>query len=119
MTPFEKAVSDILIPGNDTENVIESRFDDSMIIDFQNGAKLCTVSLSSRKWINLLEKCAKQFPEEVTIQHRNKNGSIVAYMPVSYLHIYRPQEISEERRQQLREIGERNKGNLKRTTASP
>lgn len=119
MTPFEKAVSNILIPGNDTENSIESQFDDSMIIDFQNGAKLCTVSMKRKKWVNYLEECAKKYPNEVQIQYRNKDGSIVAYMPVSYLHIYRPQEISEERRQQLREIGERNKGNLKRTTSNP
>lgn len=103
MTPFEKAVSDILIPGNDTENVIESQFDDSMIIDFQNGAKLCTVSLKRKKWINYLEECAKKYPDEVQIQYRNKDGSIVAYMPVSYLHIHRPtpREYSDEQRQAM------------------
>ena len=110
MTPFEQAVSDILIPGNDTKNVIESQGDDSMIVDFQNGAKLCTVSLSRKKWINLIEEYAEKYPNEVTIKYRNKDGSIVAHMPVTYLRIRRPTqlELSEEDREELRQRAYRN-----------
>lgn len=108
MTPFEQAVSDILIPGNDTENVIESQGDDSMIVDFQNGAKLCTVSLSRKKWINLIEEYAEKYPNEVTIKYRNKDGSIVAHMPVTYLHIYRPRELSEEQIETMRASARKN-----------
>lgn len=103
MTQFEKAASDILIPNNDTENVIESQEGDSVIFDFQNGAKFCTVSLSRKKWVNYLEECEEKYPDEVKIKYRNTNGSIVAYMPISYLHVYRPREMSEEQKEQLRE----------------
>ena len=108
MTPFEQAASDILIPDNDTENVIESQGSDDMIIDFQNGAKLCTASLNRKKWINLLEEYAKSYPDEVQIKHRNKDGSIVAYFPVSYLRIKRPFEYSEEQRKAFAERAAQN-----------
>lgn len=100
---FEKAASDLLEDGNDTENVIESYGDDSLIIDFQNNVKMCTVSLCRKKWINYLEECAKKYPEEVQIRYRNTNGSIVAYMPISYLRIRRPREITEEQREIMRQ----------------
>ena len=108
MTPFEKAVNNILIPGNDTENSIESQFDDSLIIDFQNGSKLCTVSMKRKKWVNYLEECAKKYPNEVQIQYRNKDGSIVAYMPLSYLRIKRPFEYSEEQKKAFAERAAQN-----------
>ena len=103
---YEKAVNEIMLPDDDSENVFETE-DDSLMIDHQNSAKLCTVSASRKKWINLLEQYAKEYPEEVTIRYRNTNGSILAYMPVTYLHIYRPREYSEEQKKAMRERAEK------------
>ena len=109
MTPFEQACSDIAAPDNESENVIESFGSDDLVIDFQNGAKLCTVSVSRKKWINYLENCAELYPDEVRILHRNTNGSIVAYIPVSYVKLRRPREVGEEQRERMRKLGAMNK----------
>ena len=105
MTPFEQACSDIAAPDNNSENVIESTGCDDLAVDFQNGAKLCTVSVSRKKIISYLEKCAEQYPDEVQIIYRNANGSIVAYMPLSYLKIRRPtsRSLSAEQKETLRQ----------------
>ena len=101
MTEFEKAVSDSLSKESDEggENAIESFGDDSLAVDWRSGAKMCTVSISRKKWINYLENCAAIYPDEVQIRYRNKDGSIVAHMPMSYLVLRRPREVTEEQKQ--------------------
>lgn len=103
MTPFEKAVSEIdsrTYDYND-ENAIESTSDDGIMIDYQSGAKMLTCSFSRKKWVNLIMKYAEEYPNEVQICYKNKDGSIVAHIPITYLHIYRPKELSEKQREKL------------------
>ena len=110
MTPYEKAVSEIdtrTYMFND-ENVIESQGKDSFMIDYQRGAELCTVFFTRKKWVNYLLKMAEEHPEEVTIKHKNKDGSIVAHMPISYLHIYRNKELTQEEKEKRSERFKRN-----------
>lgn len=111
MDEFEKAVSEIdERNGNvNDENVFEIGND---IIDFSpNSRSLVTATLSSaRKWRNRILELSKEHPEECEIVHTNKDGSIVAHFPCSYLHIYRPRELSEETKEKYRE-------NLKRVKA--
>ena len=111
MDEFEKAVSEIdERSGNvNDENVFEIVKD---TIDFSpNSHSLVTATLSSaRKWRNKILELSKKYPEECEIVHTNKDGSIVAHFPCSYLHIYRPRKLSEETKEKFRE-------NLKRVKA--
>ena len=56
---------------------------------------------------NKVQKLAKQYPKEVVIDKINKDGSMLAHIPLSYINIRRPTEISEERREQLREMAKK------------
>lgn len=104
MNDFEKAVSEIdeRTGNSNDENIIESP-DDSVLMDYSpNSRNLMTVFLSRKKWVNRIMEYAEKYPDEVQIKHVNADSSIVAHVPVGYLHIYRPRELSEETKEKLR-----------------
>lgn len=105
MNEFEKAVSaiDERTGWANDENVFESP-DDKDIIDYSpNSRKLITATLTRKKWVNKVLEYAEKYPEEVQITHKNRDGSIVAHIPVSYLKITRPREMSEDQKNKARE----------------
>ncbi|MBE5836141.1 MAG: hypothetical protein E7309_16180 [Butyrivibrio sp.] len=109
MNEFEKAISEIdERTGNiNDENVFESP-DDKDIFDYSpNSKRLMTVTLSRKKWVNKVLKYAEQYPNEVTIKHTNRDGSIIAYVPVDYLRISRPPELSDAEKKRRTEILQR------------
>jgi len=52
------------------------------------------------KWIRKVKRWAKERPEEVQITHENKDGSILANLPVNYFKISPKQrrDVSDEQR---------------------
>lgn len=68
-------------------------------IEWLSGEELVTMTFTQRKFINKIEKYAELYPNDVLIVVRNKDGSIVAKMPLSYLRITKPREYTEEERQ--------------------
>lgn len=50
-------------------------------------------------WKHKAEIYAKKFPDDVKILARNKDGSIFAHLPYSYIKINPPRKISDEARQ--------------------
>ena len=106
MNEFEKAISEIDERTGNTndENVFESP-DDKDIIDYSpNSRRLMTVTLSRKKWVSKVMQYAEQYPDEVTIKHINKDSSIVAYIPVDYLRINRPPQLSDEEKKRRSEL---------------
>jgi len=77
------------------------------VIEWIDGQKTATVTLSSRRQITKVKKLAEKHPDLVQIDWENKDGSIVAHMPVSAIKfsIY---SVSEEERERRREIGKKN-----------
>lgn len=75
------------------ENVIEWLTNDSEV----------TVTLSQRKYITKVKKLQEKYPDEVRIVVENKDGSVVAKLPIKYIKISAPRKVSEEQREQLRE----------------
>jgi hypothetical protein len=112
MNEFEKAVSTIdeRTGNSNNENVFEMYED---IIDYSpNSNRLVTATLTgSCGWRTKVLKLAQKYPDEVQVVHTNKDGSIVAHLPCSYLHIYRPRVLSEETKEKYRE--NLKKGNAK------
>lgn len=96
MNEYEKACNEIDRDNDSPECVIE----------WLKGNKTATVTFPSRTKLNTkVKKLAEQFPDEVQICHENKDGSIVAHIPVRYINISRrKRELTEEQR---KEIGER------------
>ena len=78
MNAFEKASAEIY--DNDTgdcENVIE----------FQRNSDTATVTFTQGRYIGKILKLAEKYPDEVKIIAKNADGSILAHIPVSYIHI--------------------------------
>lgn len=96
MNDFEKAVNDLDGLSDSPECVIE----------WLKGNKTATVTFPSRtKFTTKVMKLAEEYPDEVQVCHVNKDGSIVAHIPVSYIKISHPRNItySEEYKTELRE----------------
>lgn len=106
MDEFEKAVSEIdeRTGNRNNENIIEST-NDKDIVDYSNNSKgLMTVFFTRRKWINRIKQYAEQYPKEVQIKYINTDGSIIAHVPVSYLKILRPTQLSDSEKKRRAEI---------------
>ena len=97
MNEFEKACSEV-------EKDRNYEYSQENCIEFLRGAKTATVCFSQGRYISKIKKLAEKYPEEVQITAENKDGSIVAHIPVSYIKINNSKrEISEEERELLRE----------------
>ena len=82
MNKFEQAAwevekDDCTSDGMSQENCIE----------FIKNCKTATVTLSQGRLISKVRKLASKYPDDVKIKHTNADGSIVAHIPVSYIHI--------------------------------
>ena len=67
------------------------------------GEKAGCFSSSEQKWINKIKKYAKDKPDEVQIIAENKDGSIVAHIPVKWFKVSPPRRISNEQQERLRD----------------
>ena len=68
-------------------------------IEFLRDSKTATVTFSQPRYITRIKELAKEHPEECKIKAVNPDGSIVARIPVKWVKITPPRELSEETRQ--------------------
>lgn len=73
------------------ENCIEN------VIEWIRDEKRATLSLSQRRTISRVKQLAEQYPEECQIVAENKDGSVCAHVPVSWVKISPPKKVSENR----------------------
>lgn len=66
------------------------------VIEWITGEERATLSLSQKRTITKVKKLAEQFPEEVQIVAENQDGSICAHMPVTFIRLVRPVELTAE-----------------------
>ena len=57
------------------------------VIEWLNGDKMVTATLSQKRLINRLERMAEKYPSCVEIIAENIDGSILARFPLSAIHI--------------------------------
>ena len=85
----------------------ESRFVNANenAIEFMRDGKYATVTLSKPSMINRVMKLAQQKPEEVRILVRPEynNGYLYARVPVKWIKINPPKELSEETKKNMAE----------------
>lgn len=75
-------------------------------IEWIKGQKTVTVQLAGNtKLCNRVRKYAEEYPDEVQICGVNRDNSIVAHLPLSYIKITRPpkRELTEEQKAAARE----------------
>lgn len=71
-------------------------------IEWITGENTIAVTLTSQRHITRIRKLAERKPEEVKIA-ANKDGSIYATLPLSYLKFNPPMDLTEEQKEKLRE----------------
>lgn len=70
-------------------------------IEFTRDSKTATVTFSQGRYISKIKKLAESHPESCRILIENKDGSILARVPVSWVKISRPKEITEEHKRAI------------------
>lgn len=73
------------------------------VIEWVRDGKRATLSLSQRRTISRVKQLAKSHPKECEIIAENKDGSICAHIPVSWVRINPSRELSDEQRRKIAE----------------
>lgn len=100
MNEFEKACSEV-------EQDRNYEYSQENAIEWIKNSEVATVTFSQGRYISKIKKLAEKYPDKVQIRHENKDGSIVAHIPVKAIkiNIIEGRELTEEEK-------ERNKENL-------
>ena len=72
-------------------------------IEWIRGEKTASITFSQERFKTRLEKLAKDRPEDCQILERNEDGSIFAHVPLSWIKIIPPRELTEEQKEEIRE----------------
>lgn len=74
-------------------------------IEFLDGQKTAAVTLHDRRLRNRILKLAEERPDEVAVICRpeENNGFLFAHIPVKWLRIQPPKQMSEEQRERAKE----------------
>lgn len=59
------------------------------VLEFERNTDTATVTFCQPRFITKIRKLAEKFPDECQITHENKDGSIVAHIPVKWIKINR------------------------------
>lgn len=81
-------------------------------IEWLNGQDRVTVSFSQAKYINKVKKLAEKH-SDVEIVAENNDGSITAHLPLSYIKVSPPRQMSEEQKEQARDRLKKSWKNIK------
>lgn len=83
-------------------------------IEFLDGQKTATVTLHDRRLRNRILKLAEERPDEVAVICRpeENNGFLFAHIPLKWLRIQPPKQMSEEQREKAKERLARARGDV-------
>ena len=73
------------------------------VIEFIENEKRATVTFSQGRFKTRIRKLAAEHPEECQIMKENKDGSLLAHIPVSWIKINPTRQLSDEQRKELAE----------------
>lgn len=73
------------------------------VIEFIENEKRATVTFSQGRFKSRIRKLAAEHPEECQVVKENKDGSLLAHIPVSWIKISPVKEVSEEQRERARQ----------------
>lgn len=73
------------------------------VIEFLAGDKTATVTFTAQKQINRIKNLYRLHPEEFVYFNENKDGSVCAKIPLKWIKVSYPKQISEEQKQRASE----------------
>ena len=93
MNEFEKACSEV-------EQDRNYNYSQENAIEWIKNSDVATVTFSQGRYITKIRKLAEKYPDKVQIRAENKDGSIVAHIPVKAIkiNIIEGRELSEEQK---------------------
>jgi hypothetical protein len=59
-----------------------------------NDFNYATISTSETVWINKIKRLSELYPDDVKIQHINKDGSLYAHVPLGWFKLSPPKKVS-------------------------
>jgi len=68
-------------------------------IEFTRNSPTATVCFSQGRYVSKIKRLAEKYPDECKIMYENKDGSIVAHIPVSWVKVSPKRKISDEQRE--------------------
>ena len=71
------------------------------VIEFLKNQQTATVCFSQQRFVNRITELAKNYPQVCVIKDINNDGSIVAHIPVEWVKIRPPRQMTEEQRVEL------------------
>lgn len=74
------------------------------VIEWVKDGTRATLSLSQRRTISRVKQLAEQYPEQCQILAENKDGSLYAHIPVSWVKISPPKKVSEKQIEHARTL---------------
>lgn len=72
-------------------------------IEFIKDAKVATAQFSQGRYKSRIKKLAEKYPEECKILAENKDGTLLAHIPVEWVKIIPPRQLSEEQKKEIAE----------------
>ena len=69
------------------------------VIEWLTGDDTVTMTLSQKKYVNRIKRLGAAY-----IEAENTDGSILAYVPLSWIKISPPRKVSEEQKERMREM---------------
>lgn len=74
------------------------------VIEFIKDSKVAGLTLSQGRHISRIRELAEKFPDKCRIDVENKDGSILARIPVSWIRINPEKQLTDEQRERRAEI---------------
>lgn len=71
------------------------------VIEFLRGQQTATVCFSQQRFVNRIIELAKNYPQVCVIKDMNNDGSIVAHIPVEWVKIRPPRQMTEKQRLEI------------------
>lgn len=78
------------------------------VIEWVKDEERATLTLSQRRTITRIKELAESYPKECQVLAENKDGSVYAHIPVKWIRINPPMNLSEEQREKMAERMRRN-----------
>lgn len=73
------------------------------VIEFLTGESHAIVTFNQRKYVNKMKRLAAKFPKECEWIVENKDGSVCAKIPLTWIKISHPRQVSDEQREAARD----------------
>ena len=72
-------------------------------VNYIIGEEAATFYTAEKSYINSINKWLKEYPNDIEIKYKNKDGSLICHIPKSWIKIKPPRKISEQQKKNASE----------------